>query len=168
MSSPTPPATAATAPTAGPTTNAAPTTVATTNAPTARVHDACDLLPASAVVAAIGAEGARAASSSQAQFTSCAYTLTASGGTGTVALDLATSRAGQIYSAALAGGGYSPVTGVGSAAAYNDAGHFIAHDADAFVSITLPVNLGGTKLGTPATARTAAASLAKRALSAAG
>lgn len=132
------------------------------------MRDACDLLPASAVAAAVDAETARAAPSSQAQFTSCAYTVTASGGTGTVALDVATSRASQIFAAALASGDYSRVTGVGSVAAYNDDGHLIAHDSEAFVSITLPVDLAGTTLDKPATARTAAAALARQVLSAAG
>lgn len=154
-------------PTDTPTFSTPATPIKTTDAPTASVHDACSLLSAAAVARAVGASSASPSPQSQGQFVSCAYAVRTSGGSGTVYLDVATSRAAQIYSAVDSGGGFQNVAGVGAAAAYAaEDGRFIARTAARFVGITLPVDAKGSTVSTPTGAQKAGSTLAKQALSA--
>ncbi len=123
---------------------------------------ACALLPAPTVATTIGAREATPAASSQGEFESCAYALATTGGHGTLYLDTANTRGTAIYQAALSTLGFSPVSGVGDAAAYNaHDGRFILRAGDGFVGLTIPVDLAGSRLTTPHGAQGAAVTLAR-------
>ena len=127
---------------------------------------ACDLLPADAVAEAAGVSSATATPSSQGTFVSCQYALVTVDGAGaTLYLDVSADRGPQVYSAAIAGGGFAAVTGVGEQAAYSaKTGRFITQAGPVFVGVTLPTSLTGSSLATAADTKTVGETLVTKVL----
>jgi hypothetical protein len=124
------------------------------------------LLSKDTIDSSLGVTSEIGKSNSGAQFVGCSYSLTGSGGTGTLILHVATARGDQIYGAVDSGGGYSDVPGVGTQAAYNaEVGQFIARTDKDFVELTLPFAMKGSTSASPDGAKKAGTALAKKVLS---
>ncbi|MGI8695445.1 MAG: hypothetical protein ACR2JQ_02155 [Mycobacteriales bacterium] len=155
--------------TASPTSAAPPATTASPTTPRAQPSgppgDACSLVPVVVVRSALGATGVSATASSQGGFDSCQYAATSNSGHGTLYLDYEPSRGRVIYQQALASPGFASVDGVADRSAYNAAdGRFIVLSGDAFVGLTLPVQMTGSTVTTPAGGTRAAVTIARAAL----